>query len=124
MGEGQDSVAARLGALTGTGTLGEERSELTLEQTGQWLVLSMTSAHFFDLDASLVTRMPGYLAIEMITDTGRPIRSIESCRVGELGIWTMEPFPHEDHLDFRWHRSTEIQKIVRVLGLERLPGLG
>jgi hypothetical protein len=108
--------------LTGTGQLGEQRSELTLEQTGQWLVLSLTSAHFFDLDEGLVTRIPGYLAIEMITDKGRPIRTIQSCRVGEVGVWTMEPFPGEDDLQYRWHQSTEIQGIFRVIGLERLPG--
>ncbi|MET4583753.1 hypothetical protein ABIE21_003284 [Conyzicola nivalis] len=114
-----DRAAAQLGKLTGTGRLGEDRSELTLKQRGQWLVLSATSAHFFDLDGRTVNRMPGRLAVAMITDEGRPIRTIESCRVGEVGYWTMEPFGHEYDLVLRWHQSTEIRRIVQVLGLER-----
>ena len=121
MDDADGRARTELGALTGTGHLGEDRSELTLDQSGQWLVLSVTSAHFFDLDSRVVIRMPGYLAVEMITDGGRPIRAIERCRVGELGYWTMEPFEHEHDLILRWHQSTEIQRIVRVEGLERLP---
>jgi hypothetical protein len=122
MSEDEDATA-RIATLTGTGHTGEDRDELTGEQTGQWLVLSLSSAHFFDLDAGLVTRIPGYHAIEMVTDAGRPIRSIEQCKVGDVGIWTMEPFPHEHDLQFRWHRSSFIVRIVRIVGLERLPGL-
>jgi hypothetical protein len=110
-------------ALVGAGHLGEDRTELTLEQTDQWLVMSLTSAHFFDLDKRVVNRIPGSVAIEYVTDAGRELRTLDSCRVGEIGMWTMEPLPHERDLDFRWHRSSFIQRIVRVIGLERLPGL-
>ena len=110
-------------ALIGRGHLGEDRSELSLEQTGHWLVLSVTSAHFFDLDLRIVTRIPGDTAIEFVTDQGRELRTVDSCRVGEVGLWTMEPFPHERDLEFRWHQSSFIQRIVRVVGLEKLPGL-
>lgn len=110
-------------ALAGDAHLGEDRAELTLEQSGQWLVLSMTSAHFFDLDLRLVSRIPGDVAIEFVTDRGRELRSLDSCRVGEVGAWTMEPLPHESDIEFRWHRSTFIQRIVRVIGLKELPGL-
>ena len=109
--------------LAGDGHLGEDRTELTLEQTGRWLVLSMRSAHFFDLDVGLVYRIPGDLAIEFVTDGGRELRSLDCCRVGEVGAWTMEPLPHERDIEFRWHRSSFIQKIVRVVELDRLPGL-
>ena len=107
------------GKLTGTGRLGEELTELTMQETGQWLALSETSAHFFDLDAPSVVRIPGFHAIEFITDSGRTLRTIEICRVGEVGHWTMEPFPFEQDLAYRWHISTRIVKIARVLGLER-----
>jgi len=110
-------------ALVGDGHLGEDRTELTLAQSGQWLVLSMRSAHFFDLDEGLVTRIPGDMAIEFITDKGRELRSLDSCRVGEVGAWTMEPLPHERDIEFRWHRSSFIQRIVCVTGLNELPGL-
>jgi len=111
------------GALIGSGQLGQDRDELTSAQVGQWLVLSRTSAHFFDLDAMLVTRIPGYEPIEMITDGGRELRSIEGCRVGESGLWTMEPMLGERDIEYRWHQSTEIVRIVEVLGLDQLPGL-
>jgi len=110
-------------ALAGGGHLGEDRTELTLEQTGQWLVFSLTSGHFFDLDRMLVTRIPGDLAVEFVTDRGRQLRSLDSCRVGEVGAWTMESLPYEVDLEFRWHRSSFIQRIVRVIGLDELPGL-
>jgi hypothetical protein len=36
-------------ALCRRGHLGEERTDLTFEQTGQWLVMSLTSVHFLTL---------------------------------------------------------------------------
>ena len=109
--------------LVGKGHLGEDRNELVFEQTGRWLVLSMTSAHFFDLDTKVVTRIPGDLAVEFVTDRGRGLRSLDRCRVGEVGAWTMEPLPHEGDLEFRWHRSSFVQRIVRLIGIKQLPGL-
>jgi hypothetical protein len=119
-----DAEENRALAFTGAGRLGEDRAELTLEQTGHWLVMSLTSDHFFDLDLRLVTRIPGSAAVEYVTDTGRGLRSLDSCRVGEVGIWTMETLPHERDLEFRWHRSSFIQRIVRLVGVGLLPGLG
>ncbi|MBB5844919.1 hypothetical protein HD599_003242 [Conyzicola lurida] len=109
-------------ALIGGGDLGEDRTELTLEQAGQWLVLSLTSAHFFDLDLMLVARIPGNGAMDFVTDPGRELRTLDRCRVGDVGFWTMMPLPHEQDLEFRWHQSSLIQRIVRTIGLERLPG--
>lgn len=119
-----DSEEDRALALARPGHLGEDRTELTLEQSGQWLVMSLTSAHFFDLDMRLVTRIPGIVATEYVTDAGRELRTLDSCRVGEIGRWTMEPLAHEGDLEFRWHQSSFIERIVRVVGVERLPGLG
>jgi hypothetical protein len=110
-------------ALVGDGHLGEERTELSFEQAGQWLVLSLTSAHFFDLDLMLVTRIPGNGAIDFVTDQGRELRTLDRCRVGDVGFWTMTPLPHERDLEFSWHQSSLIQRIVRAIGFERLPGL-
>jgi len=119
----KDEINARIETMTGPGHIGEHRSELTHDQTGQWLVLSLTSAHLFDLDRGLVARIPGNDAIAMITDRGRPLREIVQCRVGEVGFWTMEPFEHEHDLELRWHQSSFIQRIVQVVGLDRLPGI-
>jgi len=105
--------------LNGIGRLGSERTELTMADTGQWLALSASSAHFFDLDAPSVTRIPGDGAVAFITDGGRTLRTIDVCRVGESGRWTMEPLPHQVDVEFAWHISTPIVKIVEVLGLEQ-----
>ena len=106
--------------LAGDGHLGEDRTELTLEQTGRWLVLSMTSAHFFDLDSRRVTRIPGFQAVEFVTDPGRSLRSIDVCKVGERGEWTMHPLDGDHLTQFSWHISTCIVKIARVDGLTKV----
>jgi len=111
------------GALTGLGFLGflgEERTELTMGERGQWLALSLSSAHFFDLDARRVTRIPGFQAIEFVTDPGRSLRSLDVCRVGERGEWTMHPMDGDELTQFSWHISTCIVKIARVDGLTRI----
>jgi hypothetical protein len=114
-----ERATTEVGTMTGAGRLGAERTELTMNDTGQWLAISMSSAHFFDLDAPSVTRMPGVNAFEFVSDSGRALRTLEICRVGESGRWTMEPLPHERDLEFRWHISTPIVMIVQVLDLDR-----
>jgi hypothetical protein len=103
--------------LSGTGTLGEERAELTMKETGHWIAVSQTSAHLFDLDARRVYRMPGFCVVEFVTDPGRGLRTLDVCKVGERGEWTMYPLEGQYLVDFAWHISTEIVKIARVHGL-------
>jgi hypothetical protein len=103
--------------IVGTATLGEERAELSMRETGQWVALSETSAHLFDLDARRVYRMPGFRAVEFVTDTGRGLRTLDVCKVGELGEWTMYPLEGQHLIEFAWHISTKIVKIARVEGL-------
>jgi hypothetical protein len=103
--------------LLGTGTLGEERAELTMNETGHWIALSQTSAHLIDLDARRIYRMPGFRAIEYVTDAGRGLRTLDVLKVGERGQWTMYPLEGQYLVDFAWHISTEIVKIARVHGL-------
>ena len=110
----------QLGGLSGTGTLGEERAELSMEETGHWIALSQTSAHLFDLDARRVYRMPGFRAIEFVTDSGRGLRTLDICKVGERGEWTMYPLEGQHLVEFAWHISTEIVKIAHVNGLSAL----
>jgi hypothetical protein len=107
----------QLGGLSGIGTLGEERAELSMNETGHWIALSQTSAHLFDLDARRVYRMPGFRAIEFVTDPGRGLRTLDICKVGERGEWTMYPLEGQHLVDFAWHISTEIVKIARINGL-------
>jgi len=113
----QNEELHSLGALTGLSFLGEERTVLTMREHGQWLALSQTSAHLFDLDARRVIRVPGFQAVAFVTDPGRSLRSIDVCRVGELGEWTMHPLEGDHLTQFAWHISTEIVRIARVEGL-------
>ena len=83
--------------------------------TGQWLVRSETSIHLFDMNTRRVGRIPGKVAPSFVTDHGRVLRTLDMCRVGECGRWTMEPPPGDYLNDFLWHTSTEILKIVRVV---------
>ena len=106
-----------LGGLSGIGTLGEERAELSMKETGRWIALSQTSAHLFDLDARQVYRIPGFRAIEFVTDPGRGLRTLDICKVGERGEWTMYPLEGQHLVEFAWHISTEIAKITRIDGL-------
>jgi hypothetical protein len=114
-----EHATTQLGSLTGKGRLGAERAELTMDATGQWLALSASSAHFFDFDIPSVTRIPGAAAYDFVTDGGRILRTLDVCRVGEPGRWTMEPLPDEVDLEYRWHISTPIVVIVEVLDLDR-----
>ena len=109
----------QLGTLSGTGNLGEERAELSMNESGQWIALSLTSAHLFDLDVRRVYRIPGFQAVEFVTDHGRGLRTLDVCRVGESGEWTMYPLESQHLVNFAWHVSTEIVKIARVEGLAR-----
>ena len=50
-----------------------------------------------------------------LNDTPRHIREIEVCRVGELGRWTMMPYAWQQDVEFTWHISTPIVRIVQFL---------
>jgi hypothetical protein len=111
-----------MSALTGIGRLVDDQDELTMSEVGLWVALSQTSAHLFDLDAGRVFRMPGFLAVEYLAVPGRDLRSIDVCRVGERGEWTMYPLGGKHVVGLTWHLSTEITRIARVDGLFRLGG--
>lgn len=94
--------------------------DLTAQTMGRWRVLSRDSIHLFDLDRHLWLRSPGPLAGDGLDQTTRRVRSIERCRVGERGYWTM---PGAGYLiDYSWHYSSVIRFIEPFEG--HWPGLG
>jgi len=83
-----------------------------MDSSGIWTVHTLHSVYLFDLDHDTVLRVPGLDAGTTINDRTRPLRSIERCRVGETGRWTMRP----DWIgvtDYFWQECTEIVEIVR-----------
>lgn len=90
-------------------------SELTGDEGGVWRVTTVGSSHILNLDRGTVTRIPGRGLAASINDVERPIRSIEVCRVGALGHWTMTA--DRFLTDFYWQRTSSIQRIERLTGM-------
>ena len=91
----------------------EEVTELTGQGSGCWQVITVQSEHRFDLDAGTVERMAGQDAL-ILHDDGRlrSLRSIERCRVGGRGHWTL--YLDNFLVEFEGHLSTDIVRIVRL----------
>jgi hypothetical protein len=94
-------------------TANNETSELSLKETGRWVIRTRDSIHLFDLDARTVTRIPGLSANPTVNDLTRPLRFIEACKVGHSGRWTMHPGPDDTGFDFFWARTSIIRSIRR-----------
>jgi hypothetical protein len=91
--------------------------ELTMDIKGMWTVHTLRSVYLFDLDHGTVMRVPGPDAAPSISDRTRLLRSIERCRVGKTGRWTMRP----DWIGvtrYFWQECTEIRAIVRLAGFD------
>ena len=98
-------------------TAGETVTELTGNEGGVWHVHTRDSIHIFDLDAWTVERKPGPHARIDPSDTPRRLRTVERCRVGGRGHWTMES---DDYLiDYYFHYTSVIQRIDRFDAEER-----
>lgn len=87
-------------------------TELTGSETGIWLVTTRDSTHIFDFNRGLVTREPGPYASPGPHDLPCEIRSINSCRVGDQGYWTMHA--NDWAIDYLWQYTSTIQRIERV----------
>ncbi|WP_091182525.1 hypothetical protein [Paramicrobacterium humi] len=86
-------------------------TELTLNDRGVWRVWTHGSSHILNLDEATVTRVPGKGRSRSINDITRPLRSLDACRVGERGRWSMSS--DDVMVDFYWHVSSTIRKIER-----------
>ena len=93
-------------------TASETVTELTGTEGGVWQVHTRDSTHILDLDAWSVERHPGPSTWADPSDGPRRLRTIESCRVGERGHWTMKS---DDYfIDYFFHYTSVIQRIDRV----------
>ena len=94
----------------------ETVDELTGTEGGVWRVTTLGSSHIVNLMRGTVTRIPGAGRESTFNDVERPLRTLDACKVGEVGRWTMVS---DDYLtDFYWHRTSTIQRIERLTGLE------
>lgn len=106
----------RVGSQPRTGSTVETVDELTGDEGGIWRVTTLGSSHIVNLIEGTVTRLPGVGRSPSINDVERPLRTLDACRVGEVGRWTMMS---DDYLtDYYWHRTSTIQRIERLTGLD------
>ncbi|KQV05046.1 metallophosphoesterase family protein [Leifsonia sp. Root112D2] len=82
--------------------------ELTEKMSGRWLIHTIGSHHILDLDRRTIERRPGPNSIATTSDEVHYLRSLNTCRIGERGRWTMKG----DYLtDYYWHASSAIRHI-------------
>lgn len=94
--------------------------ELTGIDGGVWLVTTESSTYVLDLDVGTVTRHPGPRASTTINDTTRRLRTLDRCRVGESGYWTMRGGGgYLSSVDFYWQTTSAIRSIEP---LSHVPG--
>ena len=98
-------------------------SELRGDEGGAWRVTTRDSTHFFDLDLGTVTRVPGVNAPPTINDRPRPLRSIDTLRVGDRGRWTMYTDGWDEQIDFFW-ANTSLVAAIDAISRGDLPGAG
>lgn len=87
-------------------------SALNGDEGGVWIVSTRDSSYFFDLRLMTVTRRPGPNATRSVNDMQRPIRTIDSCQVGEKGRWTMHA-EEWSTFEYYWQVTTPVVGIDR-----------
>ena len=98
-------------------------SELRGDEGGAWRVTTRDSTHFFDLDLGTVTRVPGVNAPPTINDRPRPLRTIDTLKVGHRGRWTMLTDGWDDDIEFYWASTSTVAEI-EAISRDELPGVG
>jgi hypothetical protein len=63
--------------------------ELTGHEIGRWKANTSDSSYLFDFDAGTVQRSRTEIALSAFADTTQRLHSIERCRLGQLGAWTL-----------------------------------
>jgi hypothetical protein len=87
----------------------------------KWLVSTRDSTYLFDLAQRTVIRIPGAGAQPTVNDRVRPLREIARCRVGEPGLWTMNPDSGWSDVDYYWAQSSVIRLIEPIQELVQAP---
>ncbi|MDY7529219.1 MULTISPECIES: hypothetical protein [unclassified Cryobacterium] len=94
----------------------ETVDELTGDEGGILRVTTLGSTHIVNLMRGTITRIPGVGRSARINDVERPLRTLDACKVGEVGRWTMIS---DDYLtECYWHHTSTIQRIERLTGME------
>ncbi|TFC99190.1 hypothetical protein E3T25_16115 [Cryobacterium sandaracinum] len=87
--------------------------ELLPNSTGVWRITTVGSTHVLDLVRGTVTRFPGPGAAPTINDCCRPLRTLDTCRIGERGRWTM--MSDEWSIEYYWQVTSTILSIQEVI---------
>ncbi len=95
--------------------------ELLLTSTGVWQITTVGSTHVLDLERGTATRIPGPEAPATINDCTRPLRTLDACRVGERGRWTMHTDGYSATVDYYWQVTSTIQQIERIAAGDEAP---
>lgn len=96
--------------------------DLLPSSTGIWRITTLSSIHVLDLDTGTATRFPGPRAPATVNDRPRPLRSLDVCRVGERGRWTMHTDGWSDTVDYFWHVTSTILRIEKVASNDSAKG--
>ncbi|TDW30349.1 hypothetical protein [Cryobacterium psychrophilum] len=96
-------------------------SELTGDEGGVWRVRTRDSTHYVDLERGTVTRVPGVNAPPTVNDRARPLRTIDTLRVGARGRWTMYTDGPDENIDFFW-ANTSLVAAIEAISRDQLPG--
>lgn len=83
-------------------------TDLTTQEHGRWLLHTIGSRHVIDLDARTVERLPGPHAHATTSDGLHRLRTLDLCRIGDVGRWTMHG---DDFVEYYWHQSSIIRHI-------------
>ena len=87
--------------------------QLLLSSTGVWRITTVGSTHVLDLVRGTATRFPGPDAAPTINDCCRPLRTLDVCRIGERGRWTM--ISDDWSIDYYWQVTSIILGIQEVI---------
>ncbi|GAB3123326.1 hypothetical protein [Glaciibacter psychrotolerans] len=92
-----------------------EVNALTGTEGGIWRIVTQGSTHVMDLDSGTVTRHPGPGRPSTVNDRPRPLRTIDACRVGARGHWTM--LSDDMLIDYYWQDTSVIRRIELLTGV-------
>lgn len=90
----------------------------------RWRIWTQRTTYLVDLDAVTITRNPGPNSSPSINDCERPLRSLDKCRVGATGYWTMRAGTDADSVEYFWQFCTEIRRIEKLQGSRSVARIG
>ncbi|WP_327017620.1 hypothetical protein [Cryobacterium sp. MP_3.1] len=90
--------------------------ELSGDESWVWRVTTVCSSYIVNLQRGTVTRIPGIGSNVTFNDFERPLRTLDTCKVGETGYWTMKS--DDSFADYYTQQSTTIVRIELLTGTE------